>query len=58
MAQQPQKGSQSKERRAPVVLSKNEALYAPSKRAMTITIVAVAIVAALAIASFVLFPPS
>ncbi len=56
MAQQPQKGDQGKEQRTPVVLSKDEALYAPSKRAMTITIVAIAIVAALAIASFVLFP--
>ena len=56
MAQEPQKGDQSKKERTPVVLSKDEALYAPSKRAVTITIVAIAIAIALAIASFVLFP--
>ena len=35
MAQEPQKGDQSKKERTPVVLSKDEALYAPSKRAQS-----------------------
>ena len=56
MAQESQKGDRGKKERTPVVLSKDEALYAPSKRAITITIVAIAIAAALAIASFVLSP--
>ena len=56
MTRESQKGDHGKKERIPVVLSKDEALYAPSKRAVTITIVAIAIAAALAIASFVLIP--
>lgn len=42
--------------RKPVVLSKDEALYPPSKKALRTTIIAIVVAIIVAVAAFVLFP--
>ncbi len=56
MATDKQQGNAGDRERKPVVLSKDEALYPPSKRAVKITIAAIVAAIILAVAAFVLFP--
>lgn len=51
-----QQGNAGGQERKPVVLSKDEALYPPSKRAMKITIAAIVAAIILAVVVFILFP--
>lgn len=51
-----QQGNAGGRERKPVVLSKDEALYPPSKRAIRITVIAIIAAIILAVAAFILFP--
>ena len=51
-----QQGNAGGQERKPVVLSKDEALYPPSKRAIRITVIAIIAAIILAVAAFILFP--